>query len=132
LPLADLFSDEFMIAYATMSQSFIILLDTPNLAVSKLKLENSRIPGVYSVGHMPINPVMLGSGRLAEYMRQRGELNWRITALRPQQKRRLYNTRDWTDDAIVDDQGINPLPYFYPNAFELTITNERLERVYPE
>lgn len=131
LPLADLFSDDFVKAYATMSQSFIVIVDTPNLAVSKLQIENSRIPGIYTVGEEPVKPIILGSGRLAEYRRTRGELHWRITALRPQQKRHLYGTRDWTNDTLVDEAGLNPNPFFYPNAYLLSITNERLEKVFP-
>lgn len=65
-----LWSDTTIKALFTLPQSFIILVDAKELQRSDIQIEDSKLPGAYTVANKPLYPLMLGNGRLAEYRAQ--------------------------------------------------------------
>lgn len=66
--LSELYSDEVITAYLTLSQSFFVLVDHPDVFVERLQLEVSQSPGVYFSDVVPEYPVIVGLGRMHEYL----------------------------------------------------------------
>ena len=65
--LEDLMSDETIKRYLTLSQSFLIVVDTPFLSVNKIHLRGSHVPNKFTSYQDPSYPLSVGYGRLAEY-----------------------------------------------------------------
>lgn len=63
----SLFSDEVIENWFTLPQSFIVLVDTPELDVSTMEVEYAGFPGVYFTYQTPKYPLILGDGCLTEY-----------------------------------------------------------------
>lgn len=63
----SLFSDDVIERWFTLPQSFIVLVDVPELNVSTMEVEYSGLPGVYYSYQKPKYPLILGEGMVAEY-----------------------------------------------------------------
>jgi hypothetical protein len=78
LSVADLKSDAFIEAYATLPQSFFVVVDTNDLYVELSKLENAQLPGMY-VSHVPpIWPLRVGFGKISEYWYVYEDTQWSV------------------------------------------------------
>lgn len=78
LSIADLKSDAFIEAYATLPQSFFVVVDTNDLYMELDKLENQQLPGMY-VSHVPpIYPIRVGFGKVAEYWYTYEDKRWAV------------------------------------------------------
>ena len=78
LSVADLRSDAFIAAYATLPQSFFVVVDTDDLYVELSKLDNQQLPGMY-VSHVPpVWPMRVGFGKIAEYWYTYEDTRWAI------------------------------------------------------
>ena len=51
----------------TLSQSFLVLVETPKLAFNKIQIKKSNLPGLFHCYQDPIYPLMVGYGRMVEY-----------------------------------------------------------------
>jgi hypothetical protein len=63
----QLVSDENIKSYLSLSQSFIIVLDTPNITLNRQYVKKTGMPGKYITYKEPLYPLVLGLGRHAEY-----------------------------------------------------------------
>jgi hypothetical protein len=61
------YSDDVIRKYLTLSQSFIVLVDTPYLDVGVSPVSYSLLAGRYLTGNKPQAPLLIGHGRIAEY-----------------------------------------------------------------
>lgn len=77
--LEALYSDEVLRKYLCLSQSFIVLIDSPNLFVNRIKVRAFREPGLFSSLTEPKYPLFLGTGRVAEYWKERDGERWALT-----------------------------------------------------
>lgn len=65
---ADLLSDRSILEYLTLPQSFVILLDTPNVYVKRKRAEATKFPGRYITElNTPRLPMIGNMGRLLEH-----------------------------------------------------------------
>lgn len=60
-------SDEFIAKYATTSQSFLVVIDTPVVHKKWEQLKNDKVPGIYTTKQRPTKPLITGMGRVCEY-----------------------------------------------------------------
>lgn len=63
----EFFSDANILAYLTLSQSFFVILDNADIFAELSALPKTVLPNVYTSYEKPIWPVILSSGRLANY-----------------------------------------------------------------
>lgn len=63
ISVSELYSDEVLRRYLTLSQSFLVTIDNPEIFFNKQYLRPSPFPGVYSAGTPPIYPMVVGAGR---------------------------------------------------------------------
>lgn len=60
-------TDDVIRQYMTLSQSFLVLVETPKLAFNKIQIKKSNLPGLFHCYQDPIYPLMVGYGRMVEY-----------------------------------------------------------------
>lgn len=65
--MEHLYSDEVIKAYATLSQSFVVILDAKDIFVDRNQIERTPNPGSYIAHERPVFPLQIGMGKLAEY-----------------------------------------------------------------
>src|SRR5690606_30146268 len=63
----ELYSDKFVTSLLTMSQSFIVILDNPDIFIEKEHVRPSPMPGIYTSYVKPIYPLFIGQGMVANY-----------------------------------------------------------------
>lgn len=67
--LAQFYSDPVMKKYLTMSQSFIVLVDAPELFLNRYQLQQSPIPCNWNSTIEPKHPLFVANGKVAEYVK---------------------------------------------------------------
>lgn len=76
--LAQFYSDPVMKKYLTMSQSFIVLVDTPELFINKYHLHQSPIPCNWQSSFEPKHPLFVANGKVAEYVKTKEDNIWSL------------------------------------------------------
>jgi hypothetical protein len=64
---SELLSDAVIKLYLQLPQSFWIVVNSPTLNFNPVYIQNSKLPGSFISYIKPINPLMVGYGRMAEY-----------------------------------------------------------------
>ncbi len=77
----DFLSDENLLAYLTLTQSFFVILDTPNIFVSKQAVHRTKMPGAFIAYTPPVYPLVLGHGRTANYWYTKEDGQYSITCV---------------------------------------------------
>jgi hypothetical protein len=63
ISINNLYSDAVLRKYLTMSQTFFVVLDNPEIFVDAIELRASPFPGCYTSSEPPIYPLIVGRGR---------------------------------------------------------------------
>lgn len=79
LSLATINSDDFIRKYLTMSQSYLVIVDTPNLVTNKVHLRNSNMPGMFTAYQDPTMPLYASYGKAVEYWKTYEDGQWSVT-----------------------------------------------------
>ncbi len=111
LIVADLFNETAIRKLLDLPQSFVVLLDSPDIQVSYRALDDAQLPGVYIAhGEMPTAPVRVNLGRLPEYMAVK-EVNQYVVKingfLTDDPQRESITTTDWN---VVANGSVTPGP----------------------
>lgn len=109
--MAQFKSDESVLAYLTLSQSFFVIVDTPSLFHEFQPLESLRAPGRYMGREKLYYPVVGTYGRQLEYhiITQQGRYVYATT--RSIANNYDANTRNWTVSGVVDSGRYPAHPY---------------------
>jgi len=63
----------------TLSQSFLVLVDTPNLVTNKIELRHSQLPGMFTAYQDPVYPLLVNYGKVGEYWKTHEDGYWSVT-----------------------------------------------------
>jgi hypothetical protein len=74
----ELLSDEVLTKWFTMSQSFFVIVDTPNLFTNKIFLKTANMPGMFTSYQEPTYPLMVNYGKVAEYWKVEEDDFWSV------------------------------------------------------
>ena len=89
---AQLYSDEVLTQYATLSQSFLAFIDNPNLFVEREALRRTVLPNIYTSYSQPRFPLVLGVGKLGDYWRTYEHGQWSVTVNDGLRENYVFNT----------------------------------------
>lgn len=103
---SQLFSDEVVKKYFTMSQSFIILLDANNFFFNKIYIRKTPRPGQFISFKEPTYPLVVGCGRIAEYWKLYEEGVWGVNVQNSFLMDRVFNRRPPIEQTNVCDSAI--------------------------
>lgn len=117
----ELFGDPAIEAYLTLSQSFFVIVDTPELFVERHKLENTKLPGRFISNLDPIFPLENGLGQISEYWKIDDDERWVIATKNNVLPKYQFEETHWKDNPAIDDSRITTKPIRYNSAFMLEI-----------
>lgn len=126
IALSELFSDESIAAYLTLSQSFVIILDAPSLYLEKHKLGYGHLPGRYFTHQKPIWPIRTELGRLPEYIAIPETDIWTIAVQDNFSTRYLFETANYETWHSVDASRVSNKPVYYAQGHFLEIGTDHL------
>lgn len=74
----ELYSDDVLKRYLTLSQSFLVIVDTSNLITNKIHLRHSHLPGMFTCYQDPVLPLIVSYGKVAEYWKVFEDGYWAV------------------------------------------------------
>lgn len=117
----ELFSDEVIEAYMTLSQSFFVIVDTPELYIERHKLENTKLPGRFICGIQPVYPLEVGLGRMGDYWKVNDDGRWVIAVEENYLPEYQFEHTHWKKNHAIDDSRITTSPIRYNSGYMLEI-----------
>lgn len=90
--VADFLSDANLVAYATMSQSFLVILDNPEVYRDSEYVQTVRGPGMLVGYKFPDKPLVNGIGKLGDYWSVYEDRQWSVRVVDNNWHQRIYNT----------------------------------------
>ena len=108
----QLFSDEVIVKYLTLSQTFFIVFDTDNLFFNKIALRNSNLPGMFTAYQEPEAPLVVGYGKLAEYWKNHEDGHWAVNVADSYYRNYAFNGRNPADLGNVSP-ALRPFESFF-------------------
>lgn len=85
------YSDEVMVKYLTLSQSFFVIVDTPELFINKKYVQKTGLPGIYTDTVEPNYPLIMGRGRVGNYLFELHDGVYRLVVNDPYLARHVFN-----------------------------------------
>jgi hypothetical protein len=90
--VSDMLSDNFIEAYLTLSQSFVVLIDNTDLWTDLVRVRAAKFPNLY-VSHVePQWPLIAGFGKVSEYWSVEEDGQWALTTEDTLRDNYLFNT----------------------------------------
>lgn len=119
--IEDFMRDDNIVAYLTLSQSFIVVFDNPNMFVDKQFVLTTPVPGRLVAYNPPLYPLVNGLGKVSEYWYTYEDKQYSLTVRDNYKHARLYHTTEVEKEVSVGDQRVPYSPVKFSNAFFLKI-----------
>lgn len=122
----QLFSDEVMTKWLTLSQSFLVYIDSPNITVERNQLAPTQIAKQYLTYEEPTLPLLGGFGLIQPYWVQEDDGVFSVTVGDNIRQHYLFHTTPNTKAMMPAD---NRIPYSresYTRAYFLDIESEKV------
>jgi hypothetical protein len=100
--VADFLSDANLVAYATMSQSFFVILDNPEVFIDYEYPRIGRIVNKLAAFKEPKYPLINGIGKVADYWSVFEDGQWAISTYDNKYNNRTYDTVDVKNAVMVN------------------------------
>jgi hypothetical protein len=121
ISLADFFSDTVLTNYLTMSQTFFVVLDTPEVFTNRIQTRLVGLPGLMISPKEPIYPLFVGYGRTAEYWKIEDKMQWSIQVTDNVLNRRVFDGLNKSELKTVSDQRVPSKTFNYSRGYFLEI-----------
>jgi hypothetical protein len=79
ISIDEIYSDDVIKKYLTLSQSYLVIVDTPNLITNKIHIRHSDLPGMFTSYTDPTYPLIVGHGKSVEYWKVLEDNYWSVT-----------------------------------------------------
>lgn len=108
--IANLHSDAVIRAYLTMSQSFFVVIDNPDLFVEHDAIRSTTLPNKYISYTPPLYPLVVGVGKVGNYWYTPEDGQYALTCVDSLRQRRLFDTVDVRNQVSVSRARIPEYP----------------------
>lgn len=125
-------SDECIKELLTLSQSFLIEVDTPNMSVVHIKTVNTGLPGRFYHHEQPNYPLRTQLGLLPSYVKQEEDGVWVLCIDNNLAQHRTLNTFDNTDRPISTEGRVSDWSQSYHRGDLTRWSTESVEVVKPK
>lgn len=115
----ELYSDVVIRKWLTLSQSFIVLLDTDNLFFDRRYIRQMRAPGIFTAYQKPEYPLVLDQGRLGEYWNIQEDRYWSVTLTDSFRKNYQHRRELRTRLKDIDGSLAFDVPFYFSQAYLL-------------
>lgn len=119
--VATFLSDAVLKKYLTLSQSFIVILDSPNIFINKMPVKNNTTPGYYTSFQEPTGALFVGYGKVGEYWKANENGYWSMTVHDSIMRRYLFSNTPLDMQVNVTPMLVPSDPYVNSNATMLQI-----------
>lgn len=117
----EVWSDEVIKSYLTLSQTFLVIVDIPYIVSKKVHIRNSNLPGMFTCYQNPTYPLIVGHGRTAEYWKTEEDGHWSVTVQDAYYRDYVLRTKPIKQFVNVNDHLINNRIYEHGRGFLLEI-----------
>jgi hypothetical protein len=121
LDLEEVYSDEWILRYLTLSQSFFLVIDSPHIFIDTQTLESLPSPGRYVSPVKPVWPVAYGVGRLLDYHSIEEYGCWLLAGQQARKPIYNYKTTGWIKGISLDNTQSTTTRFRLPRAYFLKI-----------
>lgn len=119
--MTQFYSDAVMTKYLTMSQTFFVVVDTPELWSNKLFVARKGLPGMYTSGFEPQQPLMIGRGRVGVYWKIQEDGVWTMNVENNYLNRRVFGDLTTGKRVNVADSAFPSRPAIESHGYLLEI-----------
>lgn len=119
--LEELYSDAVIERYLTLSQSFFVVVDAPELFVERYQLERTSLPGRYISHQEPRYHLELDLGRVGDYWVKTEDGQYVVAVDSNQVHRYQYETTGWQEAHAIDPSREPSHPWDYSRGFFVEI-----------
>lgn len=119
--IADLTSDASLVAYLGLAQSFVVVLDNPDVFVNQHFLRHSVLPDMFVSDVTPNMPLVTSVGKIANYWYTSEDGQYSVSCRDTLRSNRVYSTVDTQAENSVSNARITTNPTACSNAYWLEI-----------
>lgn len=124
ISVAELQSDENLIALLTMSQSFIVVLDCPEIYTEVNYVGKTGMPDTYIAYSAPKYPLVTGLGRHNEYWYRQEDDQYILTVYDSVVSNRIYNTVNPYFENSIGASELPTNPVYLSGAYFMMIARD--------
>lgn len=114
-------SNQYIRGLLALTQSFVIVVDTPHLYTQYHRLEKLPLPGSFIVDTVPLYPLRTANGRLPEYHSIRDNDKYVIRCVSNAVPNYQFTTTNWQDNDTASSGALPNNPYFEDRGYLLEI-----------
>lgn len=119
----QLFSDDVIKKYMTMSQSFLVIVDTPNLTSNKIHVRHSSLPGMFTTYQDPTYPLIVNYGKVAEYWKTEEAGQWSLSVQDSFLRNYIASQQPVRNGQAVTDNLLGSNPFYHSRGFLLELSS---------
>lgn len=120
----ELWSDEKIIKYLTLSQTFMVVLDIPRIEVDRTFVRSSGVAGALTTYQKPQLPLIMGHGRQVEYWRREERPYWSIMVKDPLYRNYILTQKLHESVQVINNHLDNVEPFQFGRGFLLRISGQ--------
>lgn len=117
----ELFSDEIIKNYLTLKESYLVVIDTPNLMTNKIFLRHSHLPGMFTAYQDPTLPLIVNYGKVAEYWKTYEDSFWSVTVNDSFLRNYVLSQQPIYQQPLLNDHLLPHVPYQHSHGYLLEI-----------
>lgn len=121
----SLYTDDAIRAYLKLSQSFITLVNTPDLYFNKINLRVSTIPGLITAYQEPQYPLILGYGLKVEFSKVKEAGWWALRVDNAFYDQYAFRNGSMQEQKVISDQILPYKPYLRTQGYLLEMRGNK-------
>jgi hypothetical protein len=119
--IQDSWNDDAIRAYLSMSQTFLVTVETAELILNRIHLRHSSLPGMFTAYQDPMYPLITAYGRVAEYWKTFEDGYWAVSVQDSFYRNFVISKNQSSLTGTVNDHLIPSSPYFHSKGYLLEI-----------
>lgn len=120
----ELYQREFIQAYLTHENSFLIAVNSPGVFVESADLEPIQTPGVYLSAKQPTGLAITDTGRIIDYLVRQEPFGWSLHSSVGLRSNYLFDKAPWLQQNIMDGREMGYQQKYKTYARMLTIATD--------
>lgn len=121
----SLYSDEVIRAYLKLSQTFMVIVDTPALFYNKINVRVSNLPGLITAYQDPVYPLIMGDGKHVEYSKVQEAGYWALRVSDAWYRKYAWQTYPTRGVPVITNQVRTWKPYERTQGYFLEILGSK-------
>ena len=123
--IEEVWSDRVIKNYMTLSQSYLVIIDTPNILTNKIHLRHCSMPGMFTAYQDPVYPLMVGHGKVAEYWKVAEDGFWSVTVQDSFYRNYIISNQNSAILENVNNNLVPNKPFYHSRGYLLEISSYR-------